>query len=272
MSEFDEKGQEAIQDQEPASDYQEPSADYQEPSLDYQEPVLDNTEPAPDKQEQEQEQEPAPEQQAEQPSSFFKEPPPAYPPPPPYGFQAPPPPPPGYPGPPPYSYQTPPPYGYQGPPPYAYHDPYGAQYYNRPVGFIEAYKAYWMNAFNFNDRTTRAGYWWAYLMNMIICIVLYIIFFASVFTTALSSGYFYDEPYGMFLGLSVGTILITIWALANIVPGLSITIRRLHDTGKAWYWIFISLIPFVGGIILIVLLVFDTKLPHENQFGELEQV
>lgn len=45
------------------------------------------------------------------------------------------------------------------------------------------------------------------------------------------------------------------YAIAQILPSLSITVRRLRDAGKPWPWLFISLVPLIGGIWLIVLLV-----------------
>jgi uncharacterized membrane protein YhaH (DUF805 family) len=36
---------------------------------------------------------------------------------------------------------------------------------------------------------------------------------------------------------------------------LPLTIRRLRDAGRHWAWLFISLLPFIGGIWLLVLLV-----------------
>ena len=47
--------------------------------------------------------------------------------------------------------------------------------------------------------------------------------------------------------------LYNIYAVASILPGLPLVIRRLRDIGKAWPWIFIGLIPIIGGIWLIVL-------------------
>jgi uncharacterized membrane protein YhaH (DUF805 family) len=48
--------------------------------------------------------------------------------------------------------------------------------------------------------------------------------------------------------------LFALYTVAQIFPSLSLTIRRLRDSGKAWTWIFISLVPLIGGIWLIVLL------------------
>jgi hypothetical protein len=41
---------------------------------------------------------------------------------------------------------------------------------------------------------------------------------------------------------------------------------RLHDTGRSGGWIFIGLVPLVGGIILLVFTVSDSK-PGANQYG-----
>ena len=123
-------------------------------------------------------------------------------------------------------------------------------------------------------------------MNAIIYIVLYIALFSVLISssyyaiTGLYNSDFYNfDPYyfgsdfGSFFGsMLIFILIISIWGIINIIPSLSIQIRRLHDTGKRWYWIFISLIPFVGGILLIVFLATESKLPHENELGFLEQV
>jgi len=40
----------------------------------------------------------------------------------------------------------------------------------------------------------------------------------------------------------IETFLGMVYLLAILVPGLAVTIRRLHDTGKSGYWICIGLI------------------------------
>ena len=47
-------------------------------------------------------------------------------------------------------------------------------------------------------------------------------------------------------------ILYALVALGLFLPGLALQIRRLHDTDRSGWWIFISLVPIVGGILLIV--------------------
>ncbi|MDR0328534.1 MAG: DUF805 domain-containing protein [Planctomycetaceae bacterium] len=50
------------------------------------------------------------------------------------------------------------------------------------------------------------------------------------------------------------------------LPSICIQVRRLHDSGKSrWFW-FINLIPYVGGLIFLVLMCFDSQ-RGDNQYG-----
>ena len=61
--------------------------------------------------------------------------------------------------------------------------------------------------------------------------------------------------------------LTVILLLATFVPSLAVGIRRLHDTDKSGWFMLIALIPFVGGLILLVLFCLEgTRGP--NRFGE----
>jgi uncharacterized membrane protein YhaH (DUF805 family) len=50
-----------------------------------------------------------------------------------------------------------------------------------------------------------------------------------------------------------------LFILAMIIPSLAVCVRRLHDTGRSGWWYFIGLIPFVGGIILLVFMCQDSQ-------------
>jgi uncharacterized protein DUF805 len=43
-------------------------------------------------------------------------------------------------------------------------------------------------------------------------------------------------------------------------------VRRLHDTGKSGWWWWIVFVPYVGEIILVVMLVQPTQ-PFDNRYG-----
>ena len=106
---------------------------------------------------------------------------------------------------------------------------------------INAYKTFWTKAFDFKGRSTRSEYWLgAVLANFIVTVLLLIIVGVS---TAI------NEYLGLFFNL-----IYILYVLGQIIPSLSICIRRVRDMGKSWQWIFINLIPIVGGIWYIVLL------------------
>jgi uncharacterized membrane protein YhaH (DUF805 family) len=54
--------------------------------------------------------------------------------------------------------------------------------------------------------------------------------------------------------------------LAILLPGLGVSIRRLHDTGRSGWWLLIGLVPFVGGITLLVFTCLDSA-PGANAYG-----
>ena len=103
----------------------------------------------------------------------------------------------------------------------------------------------------FSGRARRKEYWYFALFNFIIGLVLSLI----------------DVSIGLLLGfLWFYGVLSWIYYLAVLVPSIAVTVRRLHDTGRSGWWIFIGLIPFVGGIILFVYMVLDSQ-AGTNQYG-----
>ena len=68
------------------------------------------------------------------------------------------------------------------------------------------------------------------------------------------------------MAMGGGGIVGLVWALATIVPALAVLIRRLHDTDKSGWWVLIGLVPFVGGIVLLVFTLQDST-PGDNKHG-----
>ena len=61
-------------------------------------------------------------------------------------------------------------------------------------------------------------------------------------------------------------ILYGLYGLAVLLPSLAVTWRRMQDTGRHGLWILLGLIPFVGGIILLVFMILPGT-PGPNEFG-----
>jgi uncharacterized membrane protein YhaH (DUF805 family) len=61
-------------------------------------------------------------------------------------------------------------------------------------------------------------------------------------------------------------ILSVIVGLGLLLPGLSVAIRRLHDTNRTGWWILIGLIPLIGFIVLLVFYVQEGD-AGDNKYG-----
>ncbi|WP_244986052.1 DUF805 domain-containing protein [Chromobacterium violaceum] len=108
--------------------------------------------------------------------------------------------------------------------------------------YLTALKKY----FDFNGRARRREYWLFQLFQMIAITLLVVID-----QVALSQTF---------------PILTMIYALATILPAWGVLVRRLHDIGRSGWWMLISCVPLVGGIILFVFTVMDSQ-QGDNQFG-----
>lgn len=85
------------------------------------------------------------------------------------------------------------------------------------------------NYVGFSGRARRQEYWMFALINLGILIVLDVI--------------------GLVTKLPEISL---VYGLAVLLPGLAVSFRRLHDTGKSAWWLLILLVPLVGAIVIIV--------------------
>ncbi|MDP1666809.1 MAG: DUF805 domain-containing protein [Methylobacter sp.] len=112
--------------------------------------------------------------------------------------------------------------------------------------YLEVLKKY----AEFNGRASRQEYWFFMLFNIIISA-----FFATI---DFFSGTFNAET-------GVG-LLSGLYSLAVLIPGIAVTVRRLHDTDRSGWWLLIPLIPVIGGIVLFIFMVQDST-SGDNQYG-----
>jgi uncharacterized membrane protein YhaH (DUF805 family) len=61
-------------------------------------------------------------------------------------------------------------------------------------------------------------------------------------------------------------LLPTLYILAMIVPSLAGVVRRLHDTNRSGWWLFINFVPVVGPLILLSFTLTKGN-AGENRFG-----
>ncbi|WP_251977663.1 zinc-ribbon domain-containing protein [Salinicola avicenniae] len=99
----------------------------------------------------------------------------------------------------------------------------------------------------FQGRARRREYWFFVLFSMIF---------------SLATGWLDAMLFDSAGGFGVFNL---IYNLAVILPSLAVTVRRLHDTGRSGWWMWISLVPVVGAIVLLVFLVQDSQ--PDNGYG-----
>lgn len=106
----------------------------------------------------------------------------------------------------------------------------------------------------FSGRARRKEYWSFALF----CLIGYLVAGAAglAIDGAAGNG---DEPVFMIL-------LIVLFGIAMLVPGLAMTVRRQHDIGLSGWFILLGLIPTFGSLIIIVFALIPTQ-RHENRWG-----
>lgn len=136
---------------------------------------------------------------------------------------------------------------------------------------INAYKNFFKGYAEFTGRSTRSDYWWVWLGNFILSIPFWIIYFYTVFLSAVmdSVGETVSEATFMVLGLVV--IIYAVFFLSILVPTLALSVRRLRDAGFHWAFIFLRFAP-MGGIALMILHAMPTKETKVVNYSEPQAV
>ena len=116
---------------------------------------------------------------------------------------------------------------------------------------IENFKDIIINKYaQFNGRANKAEFWQYVLVYFLISIALSLLM--SIFG-------------GVKILRVLFMILNVIVMLALIIPSLAVSVRRMHDIGKAGGWILVNLIPLIGLIWFILLAIKDSE-PGANRF------
>jgi len=125
------------------------------------------------------------------------------------------------------------------------------------MGFVDAIKSFYKRYVDFEGRSSRSEYWWVILYTIIVYIVIGVLFVALGGMTESEE----ITPAG--IGVLV---LLGIFILVNFLPSIAVAVRRFHDQDKSGWFYLLSLIPYVGGIIMIVFMCIGGT-PGSNRFG-----
>lgn len=116
---------------------------------------------------------------------------------------------------------------------------------NLPTNYLQVISKYAV----FEGRAGRKEYWLFILANLIVSVAIGL---AAAGVSAITSMNL------MFIS--------TIYAFAVLLPGLGVSVRRLHDINRSGWWVLLGLIPFIGSVALIVMHCLPGT-EGDNQFG-----
>ncbi|MGM9619740.1 MAG: DUF805 domain-containing protein [Oscillospiraceae bacterium] len=111
------------------------------------------------------------------------------------------------------------------------------------MGFEEAVKHVFIHYADFSGRAGRGEYWYYTLFHILASAALRVLAVLP------------------WMG-----VLLPLFLLGTVVPGLAVCWRRLHDTGRSGLWTLLALIPLVGTIVLLVWLAGEGQ-PEANAYG-----
>lgn len=135
----------------------------------------------------------------------------------------------------------------------------------------------------FDGRSRRMEYWMFHLFYWCVLIALFL-FGGLIGAFEDNSGY---SDYGSSGETGPAFVVImalyAIFIIGTIIPALALLVRRLHDRDMSGWFILLNLIPYIGGIILLIITLLpgtagensygpDPKEPDLPGQGELEQV
>ncbi|MEZ5545105.1 MAG: DUF805 domain-containing protein [Lysobacteraceae bacterium] len=114
--------------------------------------------------------------------------------------------------------------------------------------------------FSFNGRVGRKAFWLYVLASFLVGILINVVALGPMIAAAQTN----PE--------ALANMSMPIWVWIVFIPliwiGLAIQAKRWHDQDKSAWWILIGLIPFVGGLIVLVMCGFMQGTPGPNRFGD----
>ena len=114
--------------------------------------------------------------------------------------------------------------------------------------------------FEFSGRSRRKEYWMFVLLNILVSIAIDIVFGQSSY-----------QQVGSFIGFSnyvtgTGGMIHNFFGLVSLIPGLAVSVRRLHDQDRSGWMLLLGLIPFLGWFALVVFMFLEGT-NGTNRFG-----
>ncbi|MBI1398988.1 DUF805 domain-containing protein [Hyphomonas sp.] len=114
------------------------------------------------------------------------------------------------------------------------------------------FRAVTRNYFKFTGRARRAEYFSFLFITLVLLVVL------TIADVMLSEAFVGADNYNSEEYIPITSGLLYIYSL---IPSMSVTVRRLHDQGMSGWMLLMNFVPYLGGVILFILMFFDS---HRN--------
>lgn len=111
--------------------------------------------------------------------------------------------------------------------------------------YFEVLKKY----FRFRGRASREEYWYFTLFHIMITAILTLVDLFLLGSAERGIG-----------------LLSTAYTILVFLPGITVSVRRLHDTNRSGWWLLISVVPLLGALLLLYWYIGEGT-PGENQYG-----
>lgn len=130
---------------------------------------------------------------------------------------------------------------------------------------VTAYMRFWKKFARFKGYASPSEYWWPYLINNLIASVLFVpgiiaVIMAEAEAQRTSEATGYEVAADVPALAIIMTLVTFLFLLAMTVPMLSSGWRRIQDAGMHGALVFLSFVPYLGGLIIVVLCILPTKL------------
>ncbi len=117
------------------------------------------------------------------------------------------------------------------------------------VHFGQAIVSMWKRCFDYKGISSKKEYWYPVILQVMITAVAVALVFLMQTVEA-------GTPYTVVLVIFI--VLVT-YSVISFVPWLSLTLRRLRDTGKSGWWTVLLFIIGIGTMILLILFAVDNN-------------
>ena len=114
--------------------------------------------------------------------------------------------------------------------------------------------------FEFTGRSRRREYWMFTLLYVLVSVAISVLLGT---TQTFRAGFFVSTQ---LVTSGPGDVVQDVFGLVSFIPGLAVTVRRLHDIDRSGWWFLLVFVPVLGWFTLLIFYCLDGT-AGSNRFG-----